>query len=105
MHHWSNGRVTSVGRPDPTVGRRENTRQHTGKQLVQLAARLATGSNAARYFGRGHALTDAPRSRGLAISSRPTAIKKSPLKITIRIKIGKPHHHHIPRRTADELMA
>jgi len=38
-----------------------------------------------------------PLRRGLAISSRPIFIKNSAMKIITRSKIGKPHHHHMPR--------
>ena len=52
---------------------------------------------------KGHLL--APLKRGLAISSRPMVIKNKAIKIATNITIGKPHHHHIPRRIADERKA
>ena len=32
-------------------------------------------------------------------------MRNKPTKMMIRMMMGKPHHHHIPRKMADELMA
>ena len=39
---------------------------------------------------------------GLETSSNPIVIKKRLKKIIISIAIGKPHHHHMSRKIAEE---
>src|ERR1700755_3486028 len=77
---------------------RAKTERHVVHR-AHRAERMGVGDSQSLHAKDRRAHTDC-RSRGLAISSRPTVRKNSPRNTIRMMTIGATHHHHQPFRIA-----